>query len=89
MQRSLLTEACSNRRLIVRNHNRKQCAEALRRRQLLKPTQWVELQSGRIVRRSAADPALIRGDIYKPTPAGKLAIGVASLVGAKVDDHID
>lgn len=58
MQRSLLAEADRLGRLVIRPsvHNRRKCAEALARRQLLRPAGWL-LPNGRQVK--AQSPSAI------------------------------
>ena len=72
MQRSLLIEAHRNDRLVVRPviHNRRQCAEALSRRQLLKPVGWL-LADGRQVKGHAPNAVAL---VYRLTAKGKLAL---------------
>ncbi len=71
MQRSLLTEARCNGRLVVRPsiHNRMKCAEGLCRRQLLRPVGWL-LSDGRQVK--AHQPGAI-AQVFKLTFKGKTA----------------
>lgn len=69
MQRSLLLEAHRNDRLVIRPsvHNRRQCAEALSRRQLLKPVGWM-LSDGRQVKAKAPGAVAV---VYRITAKGK------------------
>ncbi len=69
MQRSLLIEAHRNDRLVIRPsvHNRRQCAEGLSRRQLLKPVGWL-LEDGRQVKAKAPGAVAV---VYRITAKGK------------------
>lgn len=69
MQRALLVEASRNGRLVVRPsiHNRRGCAEALSRRQLLKPAGWL-MGDGRQVK--SYTPAAV-AQVFKLTAKGR------------------